>query len=106
MDSRKRYNVYLNEASVGKVKRVLSKAHINFSSYVSVMVDAFAEIIDETDMDKKMDNMSMSQCMSMVAGIMEKVENARDEDLERGVEKLKSLTAEEEAEKVEKEKKK
>lgn len=106
MNGRKRYNVYLNEASVEKVKRVLSKAHINFSSYVSVMVDAFAEIIDETDMDEKMDNMSMSQCMSMVAGIMGKVENARDEDLEKGVEKLKSLTAEEEAEKVEKKKKK
>lgn len=104
MNSRKRYNVYLNEASVERVKRVLSKAQINFSSYISVMVDAFAEIIDQTDMDEKMDNMSMSQCLSILAGIMGKVENARDEDLERGVEKLKSLTAEEENRKSDKEK--
>ena len=104
MDNRKRYNVYLNEKSVEKVKRVLSKAGINFSSYVSVMVDAFAEIVDETAMDEKMDKMSMSQCLGLVAGIMGKVENARDEDLEKGVAKLKSLTAEEEAKIVKKKK--
>jgi len=93
MEHKKRCTVYVGADAVDKVQRVLSKAGVSFSAYVSVMIDAFASIIEETSMEEKMKHMSLSQCLGMLSEIMGKIEKETDEDLEKGVAKLKSLTA-------------
>lgn len=76
--AKKRYNVILNPESVEKVKELLKIANISFSSYFTVLVDEFANIIDENGLSKKMDNLKMSDAMQIMTNMMSGIEKEKE----------------------------
>lgn len=76
--AKKRYNVILNPESVETVKDFLKIANISFSSYFTLLVDEFANVIDENGLSKKMDDLKMSDAMQMMTNIMSGIEKDKE----------------------------
>lgn len=76
---KKRYNVTLNQETVEKVERILKKANISLSAYLTTLVDEFAWVLDDTGFSEKLENMTMSGAFEMLAHIMKGVESEQKE---------------------------
>lgn len=78
-ENKKYYTIYLDKENAEKVKRVLSKANLPFSTFVSIQIDAFANLIDETGWSEKLENMSLSDALIVLGGIYKGIENEQKE---------------------------
>jgi hypothetical protein len=71
---KKRYYVSLNEASVDKAQKVLKVAGFTLSSYLSVLVNEFVRLIDESGYSKILDagieNLKASDALVMITNIL------------------------------------
>ena len=86
-ENKKYYTVYLDKENAEKVKRVLSKANLPFSAFVSIQINAFANLIDETGWSEKLENMSLSDALIVLGGIYKGIEAEQKEIKEMGYEK-------------------
>ena len=76
-ENKHRYNVMLNKESAEKVGKVFKLAGLSLSSYLTVEVDEFAKIIDETGVSKKLDRMTASDALLIMSGLFKGVINER-----------------------------
>lgn len=83
-ENKKNYTVALDVESTEKVKRILSKANISFSAFVSIQMNSFAKLIDETGWSEKLENMSLSDALIVLGGIFEGIEHEQKEIKEMG----------------------
>lgn len=77
---KKRYTVTLDKEPCEKVNRILKKANLSLSSYMNVMVIEFSKIIDETGISEKLDKLSTSDALKLMAQIFEGLEEAKEND--------------------------
>jgi hypothetical protein len=77
MRNKKRYNVSLNEESVDKVVKILKVAGLTLSGYLTVLVDEFARLTDDSGYSKILDdgieNLKVSDALSMMSKVLKGV---------------------------------
>jgi len=78
--NKKRYTVTLDKEAFEKVDKILKKAKVSVSGYLNVMVVEFSKIIDESGISEKLDNLSTSEALKLMAEIFEGIEEAREND--------------------------
>ena len=77
-ENKKRYNVMLDVRSAEKIIKILKLAGLTLSSYLTVLVDEFAKIVDEKGFSKKLDNMRPSDAVQVMADILKGIEFEKD----------------------------
>ena len=74
MKNKIKYNVTLNAESSKKVRKVLKVTGLTLSGYLTVLVDEFARLIDESGYSKiledGMDKLKLVDAVTMVSSIM------------------------------------
>lgn len=89
IELKKKYTISLTPSAQEKAQRVLRKAGISLSSFLDVMLCQFVEIINDTEMETKMENMTMSQCLGMLSEIVGKIEEINDDELSKKLDSMK-----------------
>jgi len=71
---KKRYNVTLDVDSAEKVIKLLHKCKLTLSGFMTVLVNRFAEIVDETGFSEKLENLTISEGLVLMSQIMQGIE--------------------------------
>lgn len=80
VEKKRHYTVTLDKEPCEKVNKLLKKAKLSLSAYMNVMVIEFSRIIDETGISEKLDNLSTSEALKLMAQIFEGLEEAKEND--------------------------
>ena len=74
MENKIKYQITLNAESSKKVRKVLKVAGLTLSGYLTVLVDEFARLIDESGYSKilehGLDKLKLADALMMVGSIM------------------------------------
>ena len=74
MRRKKTYQVTLNIDSTEKVIQVLKLQRLTLSAYLTVLVDEFAKVIDETGFSDKLEKLTVSDSFHLVGDILKGLE--------------------------------